>query len=260
METTRDGAQSIHRALAILRIVAGGQWRGLRLKDVAAESGLSVATAHRILRALCDEGVVERAPTPTRYRVGQEISMLSLARGEVSPLVALADPYLRELCAQGKESVFLTVRARLDSVCIDRKTSERSINLLSHGIGARRPLGHGVAGLVLLAYMPAAEASDILRRNAARLLRHDTDPASIHRQLATIRTRGYAFTEIGVTPGSKAISVPVLDSNRRAIAAISIGAVAARLSDARAATLATLMTAQAKRLAARIGRQTAENA
>jgi DNA-binding IclR family transcriptional regulator len=52
----REGAQSIRRALAVLRLVAGGQETGVRLVDVVRGAGLSRPTAHRILRVLVEEG------------------------------------------------------------------------------------------------------------------------------------------------------------------------------------------------------------
>ncbi|HSV46944.1 MAG TPA: helix-turn-helix domain-containing protein, partial [Ramlibacter sp.] len=39
-----DGGQSVRRALAVLRLVASGQERGVRLTDIAAMSGLSRPT------------------------------------------------------------------------------------------------------------------------------------------------------------------------------------------------------------------------
>ena len=44
-----EGAQSVRRALAVLRLVATGQDGGVRLTDVAQMSGLTAPTAHRLL-------------------------------------------------------------------------------------------------------------------------------------------------------------------------------------------------------------------
>ena len=49
-----DGAQSIRRALAVLRLLAAGQEMGVRLTDLAATSGLRRPTLHRILRVLVE--------------------------------------------------------------------------------------------------------------------------------------------------------------------------------------------------------------
>src|SRR4051794_28469852 len=75
-----DGAQSVRRALAVLRLVASGQDRGVRLTDIAAMSGLSRPTAHRLLKVLIEETAVEQDPATKRYLIGTEMSLLGLAR------------------------------------------------------------------------------------------------------------------------------------------------------------------------------------
>ncbi len=43
-DVPRDGAQSVRRAIAVLRIVAGGQESGVRLIDVSLATGLNRPT------------------------------------------------------------------------------------------------------------------------------------------------------------------------------------------------------------------------
>ena len=75
-----EGAQSVRRALAVLRLVATGQDGGVRLTDVAQMSGLTAPTAHRLLKVLMEENAVEQDPATRRYRIGHEITLLGLAR------------------------------------------------------------------------------------------------------------------------------------------------------------------------------------
>ena len=65
-----EGAQSVRRAVAILRILATGQERGVRLTDIVGQSGLNRPTVHRLLRVLAEEGAVEQDPDSRRYLVG----------------------------------------------------------------------------------------------------------------------------------------------------------------------------------------------
>lgn len=52
--------QSLHRAVALLWILQGNTFHGLRLKQIAETAGQSPSTTLRDLRALEAEGVVER--------------------------------------------------------------------------------------------------------------------------------------------------------------------------------------------------------
>lgn len=246
------GTQSIRRTLAILRILAAGQEHGVRLTDIVEESGLNRPTAHRILRVLVAERVVEQDASTRRYLIGQEVSLLGLARSARSPVRAVAEPYLRHLAEETGDTVFLTIRSGFDSICVDRQTGSYPVKVLSIEIGARRPLGVGVGGLVLLSYLSRSEATSIIRANTQRLARHELSATRLRERVRITLTKGYAYTETGVVRGTKAVAVPVFDPAGKAVAAISIAATSDRLSTARLATLVNLMTQQANRISRRL--------
>ena len=166
-------------------------------------------TAHRILRVLVEEGAVEQDPSTRRYLIGGEVSLLGLARSTRFPLRGIAEPHLRHLADVLGDTAFLTVRIGPDSVCIDRHPGSFPVKVLSIEIGARRPLGVGVSGLVLLASLAEDEFEAIVRRNARRLRALGVDPGKLVEQTSLARERGYAYAPIGVVPGSRAVAVPV---------------------------------------------------
>lgn len=135
------GAQTVRRAMAILRLVACGQERGVRLIDLERMSGLNRPTVHRLLKTLIQEGAVEQDAATRRYLIGPEISLLGLARTRRFPLLTIADPYLAELADQVGDTVFLSVRHGHDSICIGRKTGHHPIQVLSIEVGVRRRWG-----------------------------------------------------------------------------------------------------------------------
>jgi DNA-binding IclR family transcriptional regulator len=239
------GAQSIRRALKVLRVLAVGQERGVRLTDVVAESGLNRPTVHRILRVLAEEGAVEQDGESRRYMIGQEVSLLGLARPARAPVRAVAEPYLRYLAEQAGDTVFLTIRSGFDSICVDRKIGSYPVKVLSIEVGARRPLGVGVGGLMLLALLPEEEAAAIVRANEQRLAQHQLSPAKLAERMRTARTKGYAYTDVGVVKGTRAVAVPVLGADRTPAAAISVAAIADRIPPGRLPGLVALMKEQA---------------
>lgn len=246
------GAQSIRRAVSILRLLAVGQEHGVRLIDIVEESGLNRATVHRILRVLTEEGAVEQDAESRRYMIGQEVSLLGLARSARFPIRAIADPYLQYVCEHAGDTVFLTIRNGFDSICVDRKTGSYPVKVLSIEVGARRPLGVGVGGLVLLAFLDEDETAAIIKANEQRLARHKLAPARLIERVRQTRSRGYAYTEVGVVPGTRAIAVPVLDHAREPVAAISIAATTERLSAARLPILVNLLKEQAGLISRRL--------
>lgn len=253
-EAATAGAQSVRRALAVLRVLATGQERGVRLTDVVSHTGLNRPTVHRILRVLVEEGAVEQDPATRRYLIGGEVSLLGLARATRFPIRAIAEPHLRHLSEVLGDTAFLTIRNGADSVCIDRRPGSFPVKVLSIEIGARRPLGVGVSGLVLLASLPYDEATEVVARNQRRLQALRIDPAELLDRAARTRVQGYAYAPVGVVPGSRAVAVPVCLADGRTVAGLAIATITERLPDARV----PLVVAAMRERAALIGAQAAE--
>jgi DNA-binding IclR family transcriptional regulator len=224
-----NGVQSVRRALAVLRLVATGQERGVRLTDIAGMSGLSRPTVHRILKVLIDETAVEQDPLTRRYLIGTELSLLGLARAGRFPVRAMAEPYLLALASEVGDTVFLSVRHGADSVCIARYLGSHQIQVLSIDVGARRPLGASVSGIVLLAAMEPTTAAELTKANASRLALQGRGVAEVLRQVQAARERGHVYTPEGVMSGTSAVAVPVRDGRGQVLAAVSIAALAERL-------------------------------
>ncbi|WP_077002649.1 IclR family transcriptional regulator [Variovorax sp. KK3] len=253
-EAATAGAQSVRRALAVLRVLATGQERGVRLTDVVSHTGLNRPTVHRILRVLVEEGAVEQDPATRRYLVGGEVSLLGLARSTRFPIRAIAEPHLRHLSEILGDTAFLTIRNGADSVCIDRRPGSFPVKVLSIEIGARRPLGVGVSGLVLLAAMPVDEMEDVVRRNARKLRAQNIDPADLLQRALQTREQGYAYAPVGVVQGSRAVAVPVCVADGRTVAGLAIATITERLPDDRV----PVVVAHMRERAAMIGAQAAE--
>lgn len=249
-----EGAQSVRRALALLRILATGQDRGVRLTDIVEESGLNRPTVHRLLKVLAEEGAVEQDAPSRRYLVGQEVTLLGLARNARFPVRAVADPYLRHLADELGDTVFLSIRSGFDSICIDRKTGHYPIKVLSLEVGGRRPMGVGVSGIAMLAALPPEEAVEITRANAQRLKSHGLTDAKVLDRVKVARAKGHAYSEAGLVKGTRAVAVAIPDSTGESCAAISVAAVADRLSNARLPGVVAAIRAQvalvSRRLAA----------
>jgi DNA-binding IclR family transcriptional regulator len=221
----------IVRAFEVLRILALGGERGMRLSDIVAYSGLSRPTVHRILQTLLAENVGEQDPSTRRYRVGPEISLLGLSRPAQLPVRAAAEPYLTALANELGDTTFLTVRAGRDSIVIDRKTGSYPIKVLAIDVGVRRPLGVGIAGVMLLAMLVPEQSDYICKMNESRLPADGLSMDTIRERVKAARRDGYAYAEEGVLRYTRALAVPVFDADGQATAAMTIAAMAERLAE-----------------------------
>ncbi|MGE8688783.1 MAG: IclR family transcriptional regulator [Achromobacter sp.] len=225
-----SGAQTVRRALALLRLIACGQERGVRLVDLERMSGLNRPTVHRLLKTLVQEEAVEQDPETRRYLIGQEVTLLGLARTRRFPLLTLADPYITELADQVGDTVFLSIRHGHDSICIGRRTGRHPIQVLSIEVGVRRPLGVGVSGVALLASLDAEESAGLVRSNAARLEVLGERVEDVIARVEKARKEGLAHAPAGLMPGTSAVAVPILFGKKEALGAITVTAMAERLA------------------------------
>lgn len=249
MKTT-EGAQSIRRAAALLRIVAMAGDRGASLTSVAQVAGLHKATAHRILRVLFEEGLLEFDERSKHYRVGAEIYALSRAMSDKFDIGAIAQPSLEKLCHASGDTVYFAVRSGYDGLCLGMAEGSYPEKALRLTLRDRWPLGVGAFSMALLAFLPDNEVTDIVRHNTARLADHDQyTEASLLEQVAETRKLGYAVTQILAYPATCAVGVPVCDPHGRPIGSLCITAVASRMDDARRRRLARKMKAEAAAIA-----------
>ena len=146
----RQGGQAIRRALAVLRTLAVGGERGVPLAEIVQATSLARPTVHRIVHVLIEEGIVERSERTGNYVVGRQVPELALARPSRSPLLIAAEPHLAAASAQLGDTLFLTVRTGLDTLCVARRIGGYPIQVLSIEVGVRRPLGVSSAGVAIL--------------------------------------------------------------------------------------------------------------
>jgi DNA-binding IclR family transcriptional regulator len=251
-DTDPGSVRTIARAFEILRVLALGGEQGMRLTDIVAYAALSHPTVHRILQALIAQDVAEQDLETRRYRVGPEISLLGLTRTAQFPVRTAAEPYLSALANELGDTVFLTIRAGCDSVAIDRKTGSYPIKVLSIDVGVRRPLGVGIAGVMLLASLPPTEADHICALNAARLPVDGPSLETIVARAMAARRDGYAYAEVGVMKGTRALAVPVFDAQGHTVAAMAVAAMAERLAEPQLPRLVEVMRAKAALITRRL--------
>lgn len=229
----RQGAQTIRRALSVLRILAAGRENGVPLREVVRSTGLTRPTVHRIVHVLVEEGIVERIEKSDRFAVGRQVPELALARQTRSRLLIAADPHLAKLSAEIGDTVFLTTRTGFDTLCVSRRLGAFPIQILSIEVGARRPLGVSSAGVAMLAGLSAKDVRSILEKNATRFVAYRTTVPVVLEQIADARRRGYNLRDRGLVDGTRSVSSWISGRDGQAVAAVTVSAIRRRLNPRR---------------------------
>ncbi len=244
---------SLSRGFALLRALAARGGDGARVTALAAEAGLTPGTAHRLLKALIEEGVVEQDAPSRHYRLSVAFFALAAQAGNPGNLRDLCRPILMRLSATLGDTLFLLVRSGFDAVCLDRSEGPVPIRSFTGDVGGKVALGVGQGSMAILAYLPEAEREEAIRFNLPRLLDYGRfDEIFLRTEIERVRQAGYAARDTGLLPGMAGVAVPVLDRQRRAVAALSVGTTVERLSPDRLPTVVQVLRREAEALGPRI--------
>ena len=200
------GSSLVARTLDVLGAF-DEQHRRLTLAAIAERSGLTPATALRIVRELVAGQALVRGDDKT-YTIGRRIWALGLLSPTQTGLRDIAAPYLHDIHAATRATVHLAVRDGCDVLYLDRISGQRSVPVVSR-VGGRLPLHATGVGKALLAHAPAEVVAEILGRLQPWTPYTVVTPARLLRQLARARAEGYATTQEEMTLGACSIGVPV---------------------------------------------------
>ncbi|GLZ13371.1 IclR family transcriptional regulator [Actinomadura sp. NBRC 104425] len=240
----RSGTQSVDRAIAVLRSFEGAAEQ--TPTEIAGRLGLTVSTAHRIVRALHASGMLGRDPRTERYHLGPTAAILGrLALERMG--TTLLQPELTALRDETGEAVSLGVRVGDEVAVLLHLPSVHPLRY-DQEPGARNPIHVCAMGKALLAFDDGRVAMpEPFRRFTPATL---TTRAELAADLARVRERGYAVNDEERIVGVRAVAAPVRDSAGRAFAAVALQGPAVRFGDDRLPDLAKAVLAAAERLTA----------
>ncbi|MFD9815345.1 IclR family transcriptional regulator [Streptomyces sp. NPDC059080] len=216
--------QSLERAAAVLRLLAGGE-RRLGLSDISSAIGLAKGTTHGILRTLQQEGFVEQEPASGRYQLGAELLRLGNSYLDVHELRARALVWTDDLARSSGESAYLGVLHQQGVLIVHHVfRPDDSRQVLE--VGAMHPLYSTALGKVLCAYDPVAH-SEVAEVAREPLTPHTVTGAdAFETTLELTRARGWAADVEETWEGVASVAAPVHDRRRMPVGAVGItGAV-----------------------------------
>jgi DNA-binding IclR family transcriptional regulator len=239
MPNKSTSAQTVQRAISLLRLIASSQVRDLRLIDLAEGSGLNKSTAHRLLQGLLEERVLTRATKGRGYRLGPLLYELGLAALPAVSIKEIAHPHLCRVAEMTGDMTFLAARSGYETVCLDAIAGHFPVQTLTSGIGDRHPLGVGASGQAILAMLLDSEIDIVLdaTRHQRRNYHHLSKDALL-KEIAACRKRGYALNENVAVDGISAMAKVICLPGRIPVASVAIATLSSRMHSTRRSGLA----------------------
>jgi DNA-binding IclR family transcriptional regulator len=243
--------QSVDRAAAILEILARDGEAGVT--EIARELGVHKSTASRLLAALDRRELVAQDSARGRFRLGAGILRLAAAVGRRLDVVQEGRPVCRALAEELGETVNIAILSGGDALYLHQAAGPAALSP-HNWAGQRIPLHATSDGKVLLAFLPAGEATACLTPPLRRFTDQTiTDPAGFPRLLAEVRRRGYATAVEELEAGLTAIAAPVRDAEGDAVASISASGPSFRIPADRIPAVADAVRKAAAEISRRLG-------
>ncbi len=244
--------QTLTRALAILDCFSATHPQ-LGVREIARQLDLSRSTVGRLVVTLCAAGVLSQDPTTRRYMMGPKVLTWSAVYTSGLDIRDKARPALEELHRLTQETVNLYLLDGNERVCLDFIESPQRVRVVVQR-GERMPLHAGSAGKAILAFLPPERVQQILAKPLERMTPNTiTNRRKLLKELATIRTQGFAVSHGERFSDALGLAAPIFDANGQVVAALNVAGPVMRFTDADIQKLAPKMMQLAMHISRALG-------
>jgi IclR family transcriptional regulator, pca regulon regulatory protein len=223
-----DFVQSLARGLAVIRAFDGARPE-LGLSEVSRATGLTRATARRLLRTLVRLGYVRQ--DGNRFSLRPRVLELGYSYLSSLSLPELAQPHMEALVAEVNESSSIAVLDDTDIVYVARVPTSRIMSI-TIAVGTRLPAYATSMGRVLLAGLDADTLEDRLSRMEIRPLTPTTveDVDALRSELERVRMQAWAAVDQELELGVRSVAVPIREASGTVCAAMNVSVHASRMT------------------------------
>lgn len=219
--------------------------------ELRRRAHLPPSTCARLVSSLTELGLLERQGAV--YRPGPRLVRWAEARLAVAPsLQQVAQSWLEELRDRTDETARLYVRDGLVRVCVAAAETRQPVGRAVR-VGEVLPLYAGAAGKVFLAFDPQVDLGSAISQAGRLTPATIVDQGAWDRELARIRSAGYAASFGEREAETAAVAAPVRGASGNVVAALGIGAPRYRLGRRTAARLAPHVVDVARALSRQLG-------
>jgi DNA-binding IclR family transcriptional regulator len=216
-------ASSALRGLEILAFLAE-QSAAATVNDIATGTGISRATAYRIVDELVKAGWLRPVEQTSRLGLSFKVAQLGAAAFRANRVRDVLLPHAIELARLTSRIVVINFYEDGYVIFTDavEVIGDRVMPTLG---GGRVPAVASGAGKILLALQAAHEVERVVARGVPKLGPNTkTDPAEIAADITITRERGYGIAHEEAGPGMGGLGVPVFDHQSNVAAAIGVHA------------------------------------
>nr|WP_302591990.1 IclR family transcriptional regulator [uncultured Marvinbryantia sp.] len=206
---------------------------GTSIAVLTAETDIHKSTVYRLLATLMNRGYVVKDEETSHYRLTLRTYRIGSRAVPDFDLLSLSVDYLRELCRLCNEAVHLAIPDGASIVYLFKEVAADNVIRIASQTGARNYMYYTGLGKALLATMSEKEVREIWEKSDVKKYTPTTiiTYPQLLEELETTRRRGYAIDNEEHEAGIACIADVIRDVDNKAVAAVSISTLAARLDD-----------------------------
>ena len=221
---------ALDKGFSILEFLAASN-KPLGISDISKALGYHKSTVFNLVYTLTDLGILEQGPD-NKFRFGLQLYALGKAAGGASGWVQTVRPYLEEINAETKLSVFLGIRSEHRAVILDKVDTSFDIKIAAE-VGIRIPLLAGAGGKVLLSQLSDGEIDNILSENKLSKFTpfSCTQKGLYKKMIRKARKEQFAIDDEEYIEGIRALAVPLRLNRGHLKAAIWVVGLKSQIKD-----------------------------
>jgi DNA-binding IclR family transcriptional regulator len=210
------------------------------------------STAFRLVAALERRDLVEQINGRGKYRLGTGILRLAGATTSRLDLVQESRPIAGRLAQRTGETVNIAVLSDGAALYMDQVAGSSALQP-HNWVGQRIPLHATSNGKVLLSALEPTEVERQVSTLPAYTGNTITNMRALHRELAEVRSRGYAIAVDELEIGLTAVAAPVRSIHGDVVASLSVSGPSFRIDARRVPELAEAVIVAAGEVSGRLG-------
>lgn len=219
------------------------------LSELARLARLNKATCFRLMTDLCDAGLAEQVEAGREYRLGPALLRLAALREANVPLRDVALPVLQDLAIEAGETAHLSLLVGAELRPLAHAYSPVHASKITLDDVQVFPFHATSSGMAVLAHQPPAFREAVLARPLAALTpQTQTDPAILRDRLRQVETTGFAESRGGYDSDVHSFAVPLFDALGRCTGALSIAALATRVTHDQSLLIRAALIQAARRI------------
>lgn len=219
---------SLARGLAVVRAFSDSR-KPQTIAQISQKTGIPRAAVRRCLYTLQQLGYVDAEHN--NFSLRPKVLTLGYSYLSSTPLTVSSQPYLNNISRELGESSSLAVLDDGEVLYVARAATTRVMSVALN-TGSRLPAYCTSLGRVMLAHLSPDELNAYFARTRLKAMTEKTVTTQkrLREILAGVRQSGYAINDEELELGLRSISVPVRGASGQVVAALNVGAQAARVS------------------------------